>query len=199
MNWLVMAAVIIALAALAGIAFLFVRCDSASKNTDTTEASAPNAENDKVIMVSGWKEEELRKIIDDFIEMYKRDSYPAYTINLEKRGDYIHRFTFPRDIHPLLFTFLINYLAYPSAFDLTTRSILVGGTSTLTSAFEGIDSSLFGQKAILYIPENDQDHAVVYLQTERGLNLANSFTELVWRRVKTARLSIDVKSLVDTL
>ena len=110
MKWFVMVGVIIALA---GIAFLFVQRDSSSKNTATTESSAPNAENDKVIMVKGWKEEELRKIIDDFIEMYKRNSYPAYTINFEKRGDYIHRFTFPTDIHPLLFTFLINYLHIP--------------------------------------------------------------------------------------
>jgi hypothetical protein len=141
-------------------------------------------------MVKGWKGEELRKIIDDFIEVYKEDSFPAYTIDYEKRAEYIYRLYFPKDIHPLLFTFLINCLAYPFDFDLTSRSIVVGGKTTLSSAFKGIEPSLFGQKASLDLPENDQDHDIVCLQTETRLNQANSFTELVWRRVKEARLYV---------
>lgn len=45
-------------------------------------------------------------------------------------------------------------------------------------------------------PENEQDHDVVYMQTESGENLANSFSELKWERVNDARLSNEVKDLI---
>ena len=92
--------------------------------------------------------------------------------------------------------FLINYLAYPFDLDSKNRSIIVGGKTTLNSGFEGIDSSLVGKKAILYVPENDQDHDVVYMQTESEVNLANTFSELKWVKVKDARLSNEVKNLI---
>ena len=66
----------------------------------------------------------------------------------------------------------------------------------MSSGFEGIDSALVGKRAILYVPENDQDHDVVHMQTESGINLANSFTELRWRRVDDAKLSNEVKNLI---
>jgi hypothetical protein len=53
------------------------------------------------------------------------------------------------------------------------------------------------QKAVLYLPENDQDHTVVYMHTEAGSTFANSLSELAWRRVTDARLSIEVKQLLD--
>jgi hypothetical protein len=80
--------------------------------------------------------------------------------------------------------------------DLSTRSITVVGKATLNAGFDGIDPSFFGKKAVLYIPESDQDHDVVYMQTESGINLANSFTVLTWRKVNDARLSDDVKNLI---
>jgi len=163
----------------------------------TMPSFTPNAANDKVILVKGWNELEIRKILADFIETYKNDNYPSYTIGNHKQSDNVFRLTFPQDIHPLLFTFLVNYLAYPFDFDLKNRSITVGGKTTLDSAFEGIEPSLAGNKAILYIPENDEDHDVVYMQTESGINLANSFSELKWRRVKDARLPSEVKNLIN--
>jgi hypothetical protein len=152
--------------------------------------------NDKVILVKGWNEQEVKKIVNDFIETYKDDGYPAYTIDFKEHQNNIFRLTFSKDIHPRLFTFLVNYLAYPFDLDLKNRSIIVSGKTTLSAAFDGLDPSLIGKKAILYIPENDQDHDVVYMQTDSGVNLANSFTEIKWRRVDAARLSAVVRDLM---
>jgi hypothetical protein len=192
MSWLL---VIIVLIALISVACLSFRGRGASPESATIPSFTPNPENDKVILAKGWNEVEIRKIINDFIETYKNDGYPAYTIEPHKQSENLYRLTFPQDIHPLLFTFLVNYLAYPFDLDFKNRSIIVGGKTTLNSDFEGIDSSLVGKKAILYIPENDQDHDVVSMQTESGVNLANSFNELKWRRVNNARLSNEVKNL----
>ena len=79
---------------------------------------------------------------------------------------------FPEDIHPAEFVALINYLAYPIDLDAAGRAILVVGRTTLNSDFDGLPKSLTGKKAILYIPNNDDDHNVVYLQTESSMTLA---------------------------
>jgi hypothetical protein len=196
-NKVAMALFIVALVALAIIVFMFLRRSGTEPQPTNIERFAPSEENDKVIFVKGWSEEELHKIVDDFVEIYKRDSYPAYSIEIHKQGENFYRLTFPQDIHPRLFTFLVNYIVYPFDLDFRNRSIIVGGKTTLDSAFDGVDKSLFGQKAILYIPENDKDNATVYMQTESGINLANSFTDLIWRRVSDARFPNEVKRLME--
>lgn len=158
----------------------------------------PGPKNDKVIVVKGWDEDELRRVINDFVATYKDDRYPSYSIEPHKQSDETFRLTFPNDIHPLLFTFLVNYIAYPFDVDLSRHSIVVIGKTTLNSLYEGIDVSLAGQQAILYLPEDDQDRDVVYMQTTAGVTFANSFSELTWKRVNDPRLSGEVKRLMDT-
>ncbi len=152
-----------------------------------------DANNDKIIMVMGWNEDELRKMLDDFIEE-DLSGAPPYKIDIAKRYENFYRLTFPQDIHPAVFTSLVNYLAYPIDFGLKGRSIVVGKT-TLNSAF-GVSQSLVGEKAIIYVPENDEACDAVYMQTEAGASFANSLDEMIWRPVNNARLSREVKMLI---
>jgi len=184
------------LAALTAVACLSFRGKGVSIEANPVSSFTPNPVNDKVILVKGWNEAEIQKIISDFIETYKSDGYPSYSIEPHKEEENLFRLTFPKDVHPTLFTFLINYLAYPFDLDFKNRTLVVGGKATLSAAFDGVDSSVVGKKAILYIPQDDQDHDVVYMQTESGINLANSFTEIKWRRVNDARLSSSVRNLI---
>ena len=154
----------------------------------------PDLDNDKVIVVKGWNEDELQKILNDFIAE-DTSGVASYKIDVNKRDEDLYSLTFPQDIHPAIFGFLVNYLAYPMNLGLAGRSIIVAGKAMLNSDFQGIPPSLVGKKAIIYIPENDQDYDVVYLQTETGTTLANSFNDGVWREVKDARLSSEVKML----
>ena len=154
----------------------------------------PDPDNDKVIVVKGWSEDELQKILNDFIAE-DTSGVASYKIEVNKRDEDLYSLSFPQDIHPAIFGFLVNYLAYPMNFALAGRSIIVAGKAMLNSDFQGIPQSLVGKKAIIYIPENDQDYDVVYLQTETGTTLANSFNDGVWREVKDARLSSEVKML----
>src|SRR3989442_252196 len=151
-------------------------------------------DNDKVIVVKGWYEDELQRILDDFIQE-DPSGVPSYQIDVHKRDETLYNLTFPQDTHAAVFGFLVNYLAYPRNFGLAGRSIIVAGKTTLNSDFQGIPQSLVGNKAIIYVPENDQDYDVVYLQTETGATMANSFSDDVWRKVKDARLSSEVKIL----
>ena len=163
---------LLALVTLFAIACSSFRAGRAKSEQANIVAFVPDPKNDKVIIVRGWDDNELRKVIGDFINTYKNEGYAAYTIEPHKQAENTFRLTFPQDIHPLLFTFLVNYAAYP--FDLDDRLILVGGKTTLTSLFEGVDPSLVGEKAMFYLPENDQDHTVVYLHTAAGSTFANN-------------------------
>lgn len=155
----------------------------------------PDLENDKVIMVSGWNEEELRKILDDFVA---EDASAAHEcrIDINTRYQNSHRLTFPEDLHPAEFACLVNYLNYPMNVGLAERSIIVAGKTTLNSGFQDIPPSLMGKKAILYVPENDQDYDVAYMQTETGATFAKSMSEKAWRQVSDPRLSSEVRMLI---
>jgi len=185
MYWVLLAIVVVALISLACAVPRF----RGNTSAQTTAPFVPNPHNDKVIFVQGWDESEVRKIITDFVKTYENDGYPPYSIEPYKQHDQSFRLQFPNDIHPLLFTFLVNYIAYP--FDLypTNRPIVVAATSTLTRGYEGLDESLIGRKALLYVPENDQDHTIVYIHFSDGTTYANSSHDLVWQRVTDPRLS----------
>lgn len=154
----------------------------------------PDPNNDKTILIQGWSEAELRQILDDFVEE-DLTAFAAFRIELEKHLENSFVLTFPEDIHPAEFVSLVNYLAYPINFGLKEREIVVAGKTTLNSDFDGLARSLEGKKAILYLPQNDEDYDVVYLHTESGMTLAKSFNEGVWRTVKDPRLPSAVESL----
>lgn len=154
----------------------------------------PDPNNDKTIMIRGWSEEELRRILADFVEE-DLTAFAAFRIEIETCLDNCFVLTFPEDIHPAEFVSLVNCLAYPINFPLDGSSIVVAGKTTLNSDFDGLPKTLAGKKALLYLPEDDKDHDVVFLQTESGVTLARSFSDGIWRRVNDSRLSSTVKLL----
>ncbi len=188
---------IIGVIVIAAITFLSFRRKESNLDQVAVAPFVPNLGNDKTILVKGWNEDEVRKIIADFIETYKNQGYPPYTIEYQKKNENLYKLNFPQDIHPVLFTFLVDYVAYPFELDFENRSITVGGKATLSSDFAGIDGSLTGQKAMFYLPENDQEGAVVYMRTDSGIYFANSFDKISWERVQDSRLSEETKKLLE--
>lgn len=158
----------------------------------------PAPDNDKVVLVDGWNEEQLRLIIDGF--MAARDSAgPSYEIELHQLGNGVCQLVFPQDIHPSEFAALVNYLHYPIEFGISEHTIAAVGRMTLSAAFDGIPERLIGEKAILYVPQNDEDHDVVYVQTGSGARYSYSFADASWRQVKVARVSAEVNLLKEGL
>jgi hypothetical protein len=153
----------------------------------------PDLNNDKAIMVSGWNEKELERIVDDFRQQGEID--PPMEIEIQKRHDDQFILTFPGDIAPGDFAALVNYLNYPIDFDLADRTPLVAGRTTLNSDFTGMPESLQGRKAILYVPADDDDYTVVYMQTETSENFAMSMNEMIWQSVDDPCLPAAIKAL----
>jgi len=150
--------------------------------------------NDKVIIVRGWDEDELRIILEGFAA-FNSAAAPTYLIELHLAEERCFRLTFPADIHPFTFAALVNYLHYPIEVEVSNHLIHVAGLATVDAAFEDLPEDLIGQRAILYVPENDQDYDVVYLQTESGANLIYSFQEPGWCSIKQARLADETRLL----
>ena len=157
----------------------------------------PNPKNDKCIVVHGWNEDELRRIVDDFINENTADN--PLKVEFHKRFDQEFSLTFPEDLSPFDFAALVNYLNYPIDFELSNHSIVVAGKTSLTSDFQGIPAQLVGKKAIVYVPEGAQDYTVVHFHSEAGNNFSISLADpsTRWQPIVDARLSSQLRMLVN--
>lgn len=158
-----------------------------------TSAFVANPANGTTVSVRGWKQSELRRILSDFRGLYDSPKRSDWTITDVSHGDLV--ITFPSDIQPKLLLFLVNYINYPTSFDLTRRSIGVLCRVTLTAAFGVPNASLIGKKAMIYVPAHDTEHDLVYAKVDSGRAYRIPFTTLVWETVNNARMP----SLIDSL
>jgi len=151
-------------------------------------AEKPN-QHEKEIIVSGWTIEELSNILKDFAESYagKLGKGFDYEVCLSRPGSM--RITFPHDITPNEFSFLVNYLNYPKDYNLKAHSISVTGHATLTEAFHLPSKSLVGKKAVFYVPVDDQDYDLVYIRVDDE-TYVNSFASFHWKKVENPRLPV---------
>jgi len=154
----------------------------------STSKDAVDSIGDKEVIVRGWKDAELKKIIRDFERAYQDRLSPGFPteIHAESGGDL--RITFTADIEPRLFCWLINYIRYPKGFDLQSRVILVEGKATINSDFLPSGQSLIGKRITFYIPTDDDQYDVVFAQVE-GQSFEFPFASERWRRAKESRLS----------
>lgn len=149
----------------------------------TAAQYVPNPENDKALIVYGWNSGEIRKILSDFAATYKLHGF-KYLIRTE---DQPLRVVFPDDIEPDLFSFLVNYVQYPIGFDLKSRSIVSTGAVTLTPEFDLPSPALSGQRALFYVPTDDNEHDLVYVRVGE-LTYENSFAGQCWQRKEDPRI-----------
>ncbi len=154
----------------------------------------PNRDNDKSVIVQGWAESEMATAIAEFQKGYRESPFPKWEISTARITEDVCRVTFPEDIHPQLFLYLINFLVYPIGLDFKGRNIYVVGSSKLDPAFG--DATLpLNQKAIFYVPRDDKDCDVVYLQSEDGAKRSYSFSG-TWKEVGDARMPGGVAELM---
>lgn len=150
--------------------------------------------NDKQILVNGWNEEELRRIIDDFVAEGRGDFH--LSVELHHRDSNSFRLTFPEDISPWDFAAFLNYLAYPINYDFADREIIVAGQSTLDSDFGGVTKTPEGTKAIFYLPVDNEDYDVVFLKTDTGEVFVYELgRKMIWQRTNDPRFSEKVEKL----
>jgi len=150
-------------------------------------AIIPISANGKEIVVRGWTNEELSGILTDFADAYNNDLGPNFDYEVQPHDNGSVRITFPHDIPPLQFSFLINYVQYPKNYDLKRRSISVVGKALITPDFHPPSKGMAGQNAIFYIPSNDQKNDLVYVRVGDE-TFENSFAARRWKRVTDSRI-----------
>jgi hypothetical protein len=154
--------------------------------------AASNIAAKEEIIVSGWTDQELPGILADFVEPYDDRLDSKFDFQIEPYDKGASRITFPHGISAEIFSFLVNYLQYPKNYDLTTRSVLVIGKAVLTPGFHPPDKNLIGQKAMFYIPSNDQKYDQVYIRVANE-TFVNSFAARHWKKVSDPSLPAGVE------
>ena len=155
-------------------------------------ANIPKPTNGKEVVVRGWTNEELSGILTDFADASDNDLGPNFDYEVQPHDNGSIHVTFPHDIPALQFSFLINYVQYPKNYDLKGRSISVVGKALITPDFHPPSNSMVGQKAIFYIPSNDQKYDLVYVRVGDE-TFENSFAASRWKRVTDSRIPPDVE------
>jgi hypothetical protein len=147
------------------------------------------------VVVSGWSEPELSKIISDFARKYgwSRSSLP-----LRRVSGSTYEVDFPNGVAADDLIFLVNYLQYPEGFDLKTRLITPIGLTRLGPSFGLSDKSLTGKQAVIYIPSNDTDYDQVYVHVRPAVNFRVPFTTMNWIRTNDLRLPAAVARLANS-
>lgn len=148
----------------------------------------------KEIAVRGWNASELRQIVGDFQQMYRDRIASNFSTGLQVGDGEVLRVTFPGDITPQLFCWLVNYIQYPKDLDLKSRTILVAGNATISSDFLPSDQSLIGKRIMLYIPTEDTRYDQVFAQVD-GLSYEYPFSSERWKRAQAPRLPVGIGDL----
>lgn len=174
---------------LAVIAWILLRRPGIGGGTSSARPQwVPDPANEASVSVRGWERGELDRIIADFRTDYADDGYPAYSIAVTTTADGLqHELSFPEDIHPLLFVYLVNFLHYPFEDGLSGRTVQVVGRSSVTDVLVGVGPELYGGRAILYVPTKDDGHDTVVLEVESGEIFALSLSESRWRKTVDVR------------
>ncbi len=92
---------------------------------------SPDPHNDKIIIVCGWHQAELKEILAGFLENYE-SGWPPYRVEVSRKNEDCFGLTFPDDIHPSLFAFLVNYAMYPTDFSIPQQRFKWWARSRLT-------------------------------------------------------------------
>lgn len=151
---------------------------------------------DKKVLVRGWKNEELRQILDDFKAMYRDRLADDFRMKVQRMPEDLFCVTFPSDISATLFAWLVNYLRYPKDFDLRTRAIVVLGRTTISAEFEPPEKKLIGQRAAFYVPADDQEYDLVFVKVG-VVTYELSFARGEWTVVANDRMPAGLDKLME--
>lgn len=155
-----------------------------AQDTQMAAAFIPSVENKNVVLVRGWSEADIRRILADFLPAYE---LRANSVLVTAESDGRIELRFPNDIQPKILYFLVNYIQYPKDFDLKNRSIGVVGHVVLNKSFGVPEPRLLDRHADIYVPANDTEFDLVYAKIDTGEVYQISFTDLVWKRMNDAR------------
>ena len=128
--------------------------------------------NDKIITIKDARAAGLKIALQKFCAMYDKEELEAI-IKLHDLGNNIYALTFPYNINFGIFCFLVNFLHYPDAGDTAEHGQIL--------AWANVDDktqAAYGQNAMFFIPQWDEEHDNCYCVTDYGRYYKIPFTDL---------------------
>ena len=162
--------------------------------TRVAAAFTPDPNNDKALLVYGWSETEVRKMLADFATMYELNNGFSYRIRAQGQQLQV---AFPEDIEPGLFAFLVNYVRYPKNVESGERKVESIGVTTLSPDFGLPTPALAGKRAVIYVPVGDKEFDRVFVRVD-GKTFENSFAATCWQVVSDAQMPAEASAAVLT-
>jgi hypothetical protein len=161
--------IIYALLALAAIYFIFIRpILLKKKKTETFFPALDTAHqvpNDKLILVSNIAPQQLQEVLQQLCGEYNSNAtiiYPQLVITHDER--LVVRF--PYNVPFELFCNLLNNMVYPGEENLEPIAI---GWGTFTGGEDIVPKEMAGQKLMVFVPEEDENHIQFFMVTEQNL------------------------------
>lgn len=146
------------------------------------------------LLVSGWTEPELAKILTDFAGKY---SLPADPFKVARPTAAYQQVAFQIPHDSALLFFLANYVAYPEGFDLKGRELAAVAEFILSDATGVPDGAASGERAWAYVPADDTEYDLVYVLTAGKAAHQISFTDMKWQSRSSPRMPAATKRLID--
>lgn len=127
--------------------------------------------NDKLVIVETASDDEIKRVISDFCNLYNEDKYVAI-LRLTKISDKKYAITFPYDIDFVYLCYFINYVTYPMGFEKGFKAI--GWTTTKPSDLWITEKSA-NKNVMLFISDYDTEGDNVFLTTSDNIGYKLGF------------------------
>lgn len=183
MKWLI--GILVVSTAMLFLASLMVT----GRRSDTGGGGGVSSEsisgNQASIAVQGWRNDELRKILNDFCQKYGLDE-DLMSVETDDHG--VSTVRFRSGIPADAFVFLVNYIHYPNDFDLGGRRISAIGNSVIEKQFGLPGAKFSGKRVTFYVPADDKEYDEIYARIDGAQYFRVPFTNLSWIPVSDPRM-----------
>lgn len=128
-------------------------------------------ENDKLIVVTNVRQEDIRSALKKFCNMYNEGSYKS-VLRLSQIDSGTFAITFPYDIDFVSFCFAVNFLKYPTDIKWDAR---VRAWAITKQGDEWITEKSINKKVMLYLAQDDKEYDNVFLTTQDNVGYKLGF------------------------
>lgn len=128
-------------------------------------------ENDKLVIVEDINENDIKKILQEFCNLYNEKTFLALP-RLTKLSDSKYAITFPYDINFEIYCFFINYMNYPMGFNRHFKAI---GWTTTKPTDTWITEKSVNKNVMLFVSNFDTEYDNVFLTTSDNIGYKLGF------------------------
>ena len=145
------------------------------------------------LLALGWSGQELERILSDYCAKY---GLPRDTFMIERSDHDPVQVRSHSGIHASHVFTLVNYIHYPEGFDPTDRDVCAVAAVKLSRATGLPPGAATGETVWVYVPAEDQDYDLTFVQRASGQTYRVSFTNFAWVAVENPRLNPAIRQLI---